>query len=115
MPHGHPWAEAPPVRISPQLAPHRQLRAARQAQPGRWTASSERRRLQRARDAGGAETAAARARLRTDGPILLSELGVLDPRVPLFLALLGDALAAGYRATPVKVGRRRATARWRSG
>ena len=41
-----------------------------------------------------AETAAARRRLRTDGPTLLSDLGVLDPRAfRLFLALLGDALA----------------------
>ncbi|MGH3404716.1 MAG: DUF2397 family protein, partial [Streptosporangiaceae bacterium] len=37
----------------------------------------------------------ARRRLRTTGPTLLSDLGVLDPRAfRLFLALLGDALAA---------------------
>jgi len=42
-----------------------------------------------------AETAAARRCLRTTGPTLLSELDVLDPRAfRLFLALLGDALAA---------------------
>jgi uncharacterized protein (TIGR02677 family) len=46
-------------------------------------------------DREAAETAAARARLRTGGPVLLSELGVLDPQAfRLFLALLGDALAA---------------------
>jgi uncharacterized protein (TIGR02677 family) len=39
--------------------------------------------------------AAARQRLTTDGPVLLSDLGVLDPRAfRLFLGLLGDALAA---------------------
>lgn len=45
-----------------------------------------------------AETAAARARLATDGPVLLSELAggrALDPGAfRLFLAVLGDALAA---------------------
>jgi len=42
-----------------------------------------------------AETAAARQRLGTTGPTLLSDLDVLDPLAfRLFLALLGDALAA---------------------
>src|SRR5262249_17926088 len=42
-----------------------------------------------------AETAAARRRLGTAGPTLLSALDVLDTRAfRLFLALLGDALAA---------------------
>jgi uncharacterized protein (TIGR02677 family) len=48
---------------------------------------------QAAREA--AETGAARARLCTDGPVLLSELGELDTRAfRLFLGLLGDALSA---------------------
>jgi uncharacterized protein (TIGR02677 family) len=42
-----------------------------------------------------AETAAARRRLGTAGPTLLSALGELDTRAfRLFLALLGDALTA---------------------
>lgn len=54
------------------------------------------RRLLRERaDREAAEAAAARARLCTGGPVLLSELGVLDPKAfRLFLSLLGDALAA---------------------
>jgi len=50
-------------------------------------------RVQAGREA--AETAAARRRLRTTGPTMLSDLDVLDPGTfRLFLALLGDALAA---------------------
>src|SRR5262249_59661480 len=52
--------------------------------------------LLRARaDREAAETAAARRRLGTAGPTLLSALDVLDTQAfRLFLALLGDALAA---------------------
>jgi uncharacterized protein (TIGR02677 family) len=50
--------------------------------------------LRRQAEREAAETAAARRRLRTAGPTLLSDLGVLDPQAfRLFLALLGDALA----------------------
>ncbi|WP_030171362.1 TIGR02677 family protein [Spirillospora albida] len=89
-----PWAEAPPVRISPQL--RRTGSYERRGRPNRVQDRSEARRLLREHaEREAAETAAARARLRTDGPTLLSELGVLDPRTfRLFLALLGDALAA---------------------
>ncbi|WP_245666726.1 TIGR02677 family protein [Actinomadura latina] len=93
-PHGLPWAEAPPVRISPQL--RRTGSYERRGKPNRVQDRSEMRRLLRERaDREAAETAAARARLHTGGPVLLSELDVLDPRAfRLFLALLGDALAA---------------------
>jgi len=91
---GLPWADAPPVRISPQL--RRTGSYERRGKPNRVQDRSDLRRLLRERaDQEAAETAAARARLRTGGPILLSELGVLDARAfRLFLSLLGDALAA---------------------
>jgi len=57
--------------------------------------SADREFLRRQAEREAAETAAARRRLRTPGPTLLSDLDVLDPRAfRLFLALLGDALAA---------------------
>jgi uncharacterized protein (TIGR02677 family) len=91
---GMAWADAPPVRISPQL--RRTGSYERRGRPNRVQDRSEARRLlaeQAEREAD--ETAAARARLCTGGPALLSELGVLDPRTfRLFLTLLGDALAA---------------------
>jgi uncharacterized protein (TIGR02677 family) len=88
VPPGTLWAEAPPIRISPQL---------------RKTGSYERRGkpsqvrdlLRLAAEQEAAQTAEARRRLRTSGPTLLSDLDVLDPRAfRLFLSLLGDALAA---------------------
>jgi uncharacterized protein (TIGR02677 family) len=89
-----PWREAPPVRISPQLRKTGSYE--RRGRPNRVTDRAEQRQLlaaQAAREA--AETSAARARLCTDGPVLLSQLGVLDTRVfRLFLGLLGDALSA---------------------
>ncbi|WP_231329101.1 TIGR02677 family protein [Actinomadura graeca] len=92
-PQGVPWADAPPVRISPQL--RRTGSYERRGKPNRVQDRSEMRRLLRERaDREAAETAAARTRLRTDGPVRLSELGVLDARAfRLFLSLLGDALA----------------------
>jgi uncharacterized protein (TIGR02677 family) len=93
-PQGLPWADAPPVRISPQL--RRTGSYERRGKPNRVQDRSELRRMLRERaDREAAETAAARARLHTGGPVRLSELDVLDPRAfRLFLALLGDALAA---------------------
>jgi uncharacterized protein (TIGR02677 family) len=66
--------------------------------------SADRGFLRRQAEEEAAETAAARRRLHTTGPTLLSDLGVLDPRAfRLFLALLGDALAArGPGDTEVK-------------
>ncbi|MFL6124318.1 TIGR02677 family protein [Actinophytocola sp.] len=95
-----PWREAPPVRISPQLRKTGSYE--RRGRPNRVADRAEQRQLlaaQAAREA--AETGAARARLRTDGPVLLSELGVLDTRAfRLFLGLLGDALAARLPGDP---------------
>jgi uncharacterized protein (TIGR02677 family) len=89
-----PWQEAAPVRISPQLRKTGSYE--RRGRPNRVTDRAEQRQLlaaQAAREA--AETGAARARLCTDGPVLLSDLGELDTRAfRLFLGLLGDALSA---------------------
>jgi uncharacterized protein (TIGR02677 family) len=88
-----PWRDAPPVLISPQLRKTGSYE--RRGQPNRVADRTEQRRLlaeQAAREA--VEASAARERLRTTGPTLLSELGMLDTRAfRLFLALLGDALA----------------------
>ncbi|HEX9030819.1 MAG TPA: TIGR02677 family protein [Streptosporangiaceae bacterium] len=96
VPHGTAWRDAPPIRISPQL---RKTGAyERRGKPSQVRdRSSDRELLRRQADREAAETAAARRRLRTTGPTLLSDLGVLDPRAfRLFLALLGDALAARH-------------------
>lgn len=89
-----PWREAPPVRISPQLRKTGSYE--RRGRPNRVADRADQRRLlaaQAAREA--AETGAARARLATNGPVPLSELGTLDTRAfRLFLGLLGDALSA---------------------
>ncbi|MCD0450478.1 TIGR02677 family protein [Actinocorallia sp. API 0066] len=89
-----PWAEAPPLRISPQLRKTGAYeRRGRQAKIR--SRAEEKRHLRELADREAAETAEARARLCTDGPVPLSALDVLDPKVfRLFLALLGDALSA---------------------
>ena len=94
LPHGTAWREASPIRISPQL--RKTGTYERRGKPNQVrdrSADREFLRMQAEREA--AQTTAARARLRTTGPTLLSGLGVLDPLAfRLFLALLGDALAA---------------------
>lgn len=99
-----PWAEAPPLQISPQLrrsgSYERRGRAVRVAD--RTAAKS----LLAGRARREAEqTEAARRRILTDGPRRLSAFGGLDPEAfRLFLGLLGDALAAmGPRATVAQV------------
>lgn len=92
-----PWAEAPALEISPRLRETGSYE--RRGQPNRVAdRSAARRVLAEQAEREAAETAAARARLATDGPVLLSELAgprALDPGVfRLFLAVLGDALAA---------------------
>jgi len=94
LPPGTAWRDAPAIRISPQL---RKTGAyERRGQPDQVRDRSADRdllRVQAEREA--AETATARRCLRTTGPTLLSDLDVLDPGAfRLFLALLGDALAA---------------------
>jgi uncharacterized protein (TIGR02677 family) len=88
------WADAPPIRISPQL--RKTGTYERRGKPNQVRdRSAERELLRRRAERETSETAAARQRLRTSGPTLLSDLDVLDPRAfRLFLALLGDALAA---------------------
>jgi uncharacterized protein (TIGR02677 family) len=89
-----PWADAPPVRISPQL--RKTGTYERRGKPNQVRdRSGEREQLRRLAQHEAAQTALARQRLATTGPTLLSDLDVLDPRAfRLFLALLGDALAA---------------------
>lgn len=99
-----PWAMAPPVEISPQLRKsgsyERRGRAARVIDRSAEKALL----LSRAREEAE-QTARARARILTDGPMRLSTFGELDPgSFRLFLALLGDALASmapGERSTQV--------------
>ena len=89
-----PWREAPPLMISPRL--RRTGSYERRGKPNRVIDRREERRLLAERAAAEAEqTAAARARLVSEHPIRLSELGHLDPDAfSLFLALLGEALSA---------------------
>jgi uncharacterized protein (TIGR02677 family) len=92
--HGTSWHDAPPVRISPQL---RKTGAyERRGKPSQvLDRSADREFLRKQAERESAETAAARRRLRTAGPTLLSDLDELDATAfRLFLALLGDALAA---------------------
>ncbi|MCP3818503.1 TIGR02677 family protein [Streptomyces sp. A3M-1-3] len=93
VPAGTPWAEAEPLRISPQL--RRTGSYERRGKPRRVEDRQERRAwLAEVAAKESAETAAARARLVTDGITRLSGLGELDPAAfGLFLQLLGDALA----------------------
>ncbi|MGH6656179.1 MAG: TIGR02677 family protein [Actinocrinis sp.] len=92
-----PWAEAPALEISPRLRETGSYE--RRGQPNRVAdRSAARLVLAEQAEQEAAQTAQARARLATDGPVLLSELAgprALDPGAfRLFLAVLGDALAA---------------------
>lgn len=91
-----PWHDAPPLIISPRL--RRTGSYERRGKPNRVIDRHEERRLLAERAAAEAEqTAAARARLVTERPIHLSDLGHLDPdSFSLFLALLGEALSARH-------------------
>ncbi|ALG85312.1 TIGR02677 family protein [Gordonia phthalatica] len=94
LPTNVPWAEAPPVEISPQLrrtgSYERRGKASRVAD--RTAAKAM---LAAQSRAESEQTAQARRRILTDGPRLMSEFGTLDPQAfRLFLGLLGDALSA---------------------
>ncbi|MDF9816160.1 TIGR02677 family protein [Streptomyces sp. SPB162] len=93
VPAATPWADAEPLRISPQL--RRTGSYERRGKPRRVEdRAAPRRRLAEVAAKQAAEIAAARTRLVTDGVTRLSELGELDPvSFGLFLQLLGDALA----------------------
>lgn len=88
------WREAPPLMISPRL--RRTGSFERRGKPNRVIDRRQERQLLAERAAAEAEqTAAARARLVTEHPIRLSDLGRLDPDAfSLFLALLDEALSA---------------------
>ncbi|MEV7233869.1 TIGR02677 family protein [Streptomyces sp. NPDC051020] len=92
-PASTPWAEARPLRISPQL--RRTGSYERRGKPRRVADRGEaKRRLAEIAAQEAGETRQARERLATGGPVRLSRLGELDPLVfQLFLRLLGDALA----------------------
>ena len=89
-----PWAEAPAVKISPQL--RRTGAYERRGKAVRVADRSEAKALLIAHARQEAEqTAAARRRILTHGPRPLSAFGELDPEAfRLFIGLLGDALAA---------------------
>ena len=89
-----PWAQAPPLEISPQL--RRSGSYERRGRAVRVTDRSDAKAWLTARARDEAEqTAAARRRILTDGPRPLSAFGELDPEAfRLFLGLLGDALGA---------------------
>ncbi|MEW2177823.1 TIGR02677 family protein [Streptomyces sp. NPDC005406] len=93
VPAATPWSEAEPLRISPQL--RRTGSYERRGKPRKVEDREElRRSLAETAAKQAAETAAARARLVTEGVTRLSALGDLDPdSFGLFLQLLGDALA----------------------
>ncbi|MFE9379485.1 TIGR02677 family protein [Streptomyces sp. NPDC006855] len=93
VPPATPWAEAEPLRISPQL--RRTGSYERRGKPRKVEDREERRRLlAETAVKQAADVAAARARLVTHGVTRLSGLGELDPAsFGQFLQLLGDALA----------------------
>lgn len=99
-----PWADAPPLEISPQL--RRSGSYERRGKAVRVADRTEAKRMLAERARREAEqTAAARRRVLTDGPRPLSAFGELDPDAfRLFLGLLGDALAAmGPQASTARV------------
>lgn len=89
-----PWAQAPPLRISPRL--RRTGSYERRGRPNQVIdRSALRRQLAELAARQAEEVAAARAALATARPTRLGDLGPLDPAAfRLFLSLLGEALAA---------------------
>lgn len=94
VPPATPWRAAPPLMISPRL--RRTGSYERRGKPNRVIDRRQERQLLAQRAAAEADqTSAARARLVTDRPTRLSDLGHLDPDAfSLFLSLLGEALSA---------------------
>jgi uncharacterized protein (TIGR02677 family) len=93
LPASTSWTAAPPMSIHPRLrelgeaAPCGAMARVRQR-------DAERARLAAQLDEESRQMEAARARLATGQPMLLSQLGTLDaPAFALFLALIGEALA----------------------
>jgi uncharacterized protein (TIGR02677 family) len=100
VPASTPWADGPALSISPRL--RRTGSYERRGRPNRVIDRSAQRRYLAEKAAREAlETDAARAALCTTHPTRLADLGELDPvAFRLFLALLGDALAARRPDTP---------------
>jgi uncharacterized protein (TIGR02677 family) len=94
VPASTPWAQAPPLEISPRL--RRTGSYERRGKPSRVTdRSDQRRHLAELAAKEAAQLAEARAALATDRPIRLSDIATLDEEpFRLFLGLLGDALTA---------------------
>lgn len=89
------WADAPPITVSPRLRATGST-AKRGAVPRVVDRSEERRLLAERLADESAQVQAVRRRFATGRPLRLSELGALDrEEFALFLALLGEALAAG--------------------
>lgn len=99
VPASTPWAEAPPLEISPRL--RRTGSYERRGRPTQVVDRAEQRRhLAELTARESAEVARARAALATTHPVRLSTLGTLDPGAfRLFLGLLGDALTARVPGT----------------
>ena len=92
LPANTPWAEAPPVEISPRLREYGEM-APRGPLPKIRSRAAEREMLSSLFAEEFRQVEAARQRLATGRPTRLSELGELDPAAfGLFLGLLGEAL-----------------------
>jgi uncharacterized protein (TIGR02677 family) len=93
LPASTSWAEAPPLQIHPRLREYGEA-TPRGPLPGLRDRSAERAKLARQVAEETRQVEAARRRLATGRPILLSDLGELDEHAfGLFLNVLGEALA----------------------
>lgn len=98
LPANTPWAEAPPLRIHPRLREYGEA-APRGPLPSVQDRTAARARLAREIAEESAQIEAARRRLATGRPMLLSDLQTLDTHAfDLFLGLLSEAL--GEQASP---------------
>ena len=94
IPAARPWAEAPPLSISPRLRETGSYRK-RGAPPKVRDRGDDKRRLQGLLARESLEARTARRRLATGEETRLSAIGTLEPAAfALFLRLLGEALAA---------------------
>ncbi|MBK1724263.1 TIGR02677 family protein [Thiocystis violacea] len=94
VPPSRPWAEAPPLRISPRLR-ETGTHGKRGVPPKVRDRSKEKQLLRVRLDRESLQAREARRRLATGEDIRLSQIGRLEPAsFNLFLRLLGEALAA---------------------
>ena len=93
LPASTPWAEAPPLQINPRLREYGEV-APRGPLARVRDRSAERALMAEQFSEEARQIEAARQRLATGHPFLLSEVGELDTHAfGLFLSLLGEALA----------------------